>query len=79
MKLKSILYRKYETLSDIEKEFFKDNDHLRLCDATNVVYLSTQLVWIEESFESLTAKGLKTIESNPHLTAVCEDYWNNIN
>ena len=79
MKLKSILYRNFETLNDIEKQFFNDTDCLSICDATKVIYLTTELIWIEESFESLSTKGLKTIENNPQLIAVCEDYWNNIN
>jgi hypothetical protein len=80
MKLKSILYRNFETLNDIEKQFFNDTDCLSLCDATNVVYLAdTELIWIEESFESLSNKALKTIENHPkQLIAVCRDYLNSI-
>ena len=79
MKIKSILYRNFETLSDIEQQFFNDNEYLSLCDATNVVYLSTQLLWIEQEFETLSDKAIKTIENHPkQLIAVCSDYLNSI-
>ena len=80
MKAKSILYRNFSTLNDIEKQFFNDNEYLCLCDATNVVYLSTELLWLVEDFESLSTKQLKTIENHPkQLIAVCRDYLNSIN
>ena len=79
MKLKSILYRNFETLNDIEKQFFNDTDCLSVCDVSNVVYLSTELIWIEEEFEVLNDKAIKAIESHPkQLIAICSDYLNSI-
>ena len=82
MKIKSILYRNFETLSDKEKQFFEKNiDCLTICDATNVIYpsSSTDLLWIEQEFETLSDKAIKTIEKHPkQLIAVCKDYLNSI-
>ena len=81
MKLKSLLYRNFETLNDIEKQFFNDTDCLSVCDATNVIYpsSSSDLLWIEQEFETLSDKAIKAIENHPkQLIAVCRDYLDSI-
>jgi len=48
MKLKNILYRNYNSLSDNEREYYKENREkfeLNTCDITNCIYYSDELVW----------------------------------
>ena len=48
MKLKDILYRNFNTLSDVEKQFYDDNREkfeLNLCDMYNTINYSDELIW----------------------------------
>ena len=48
MKLKDILYRNYNTLSDVEKQFYDDNREkfeINLCDMYNTINYSDELIW----------------------------------
>ena len=70
MKLKNILYRNFNTLSDVEKQFYEDNREkfeLNLCDMYNTVNYSDELIWdvehlgytaiCEEAYYELTANS----------------------
>ena len=66
MKLKDILYRNFNTLSDVEKQFYDDNREkfeLNLCDKYNTICYSDELIWDVE-----------------HLgyTAICEEAYNEL-
>jgi len=48
MKLKDILYRNFNTLSDVEKQFYDDNREkfeINLCDMYNTINYSDELIW----------------------------------
>ena len=80
MKLKNILYRKFNDLSNNEKEFYtnnRDKYELNLCDKHNTVCLSQELVWIDENFQSLSNKGLKEVEDRNYV-AVSEEVFNEL-
>ena len=70
MKLKNILYRNFNTLSDVEKQFYEDNREkfeLNLCDKYNTVNYSDEMIWevqhlgytaiCEEAYKELTANS----------------------
>ena len=66
MKIKEILYRNFNTLSDVEKQFYDDNREkfeLNLCDKYNTICYSNELIWDVE-----------------HLgyTAICEEAYNEL-
>lgn len=48
MKIKDILYRKFDSLSSDEKEYYETNQEkyeLNLCDATDTIHYSSELIW----------------------------------
>ena len=48
MKLKNLLYRNFNTLSDSEKEFYKDNRdkfEINVCDKYHTIHFSDELIW----------------------------------
>ena len=60
MKLKNILYRNYNSLTNDEKEFYSENQekyNLGICDKYNTIEI--RLIYIEYDFEFLSERGLK--------------------
>ena len=48
MKIKDILYRNFNTLSDVEKQFYDENREkfeLNICDKYNTLCYSNELIW----------------------------------
>lgn len=48
MKLKNLLYRNFNTLSDSEKEFYEDNRdkfEINVCDKYHTIHFSNELIW----------------------------------
>ena len=48
MKLKNILYRNYNSLSDNEREFYKENREkfeINVCDMYHTIHFSDELIW----------------------------------
>ena len=48
MKLKNLLYRNFNTLSDIEREFYehnRDKFEINVCDKYNTIQFSDELIW----------------------------------
>ena len=65
MKLKNILYRKYNDLSTKEKQFYhlnRDKFEINLCDKNETVHYSKELIWISEDYENLTDEQIKICE-----------------
>ena len=66
MKLKNILYRNYNSLSDNEREYYKENREkfeINVCDMYHTIHFSDELIWEVE-----------------HLgySALCEDAYNEL-
>ena len=73
MKLKNILYRNFDSLTNDEKKFYDDNQekyNLGICDKYNTV--ETRLIYIEYDFEFLSDKGIEECEKN-NYTALSEE------
>ena len=73
MKLKNILYRNFDNLNEVEKQFYDDVQEkylLGVCDKYNIV--TDELVYVEYDFESLSKRGLKECEKKGY-TALCEE------
>ncbi len=73
MKLKNILYRNFDNLNEVEKQFYDDVQEkylLGVCDKYNIV--TDELVYVEYDFESLSKRGLKECEEKGY-TALCEE------
>ena len=71
MKLKNILYRNFDSLTNDEKKFYDDNREkygLGICDKYNTV--ETVLIFPECDFEELSDKGVEECEKN-NYTALC--------
>ena len=54
MKVKHLLYRKYDSLSANEKEYYEENSdkfELNLCDATNTIHYSNELIWDTDGYD----------------------------
>ena len=71
MKLKNILYRNYNSLTNDEKKFYDDVQEkhlLGVCDKYNIV--TDELVYVEYDFEELSDKGIAECEKN-NYTALC--------
>ena len=67
MKIKNLLYRNFNTLSDSEKEFYEDNRdkfEINVCDKYHTIHFSNDLIWnvehlgysavCEEAYKELT-------------------------
>ena len=73
MKLKNILYRNFDSLTNDEKKFYDDVQEkylLGVCDKYNIV--TDELVYVEYDFESLSKRGLKECEEKGY-TALSEE------
>ena len=73
MKLKNILYRNFDNLNEVEKQFYDDVQEkylLGVCDKYNIV--TDELVYVEYDFESLSKRGLKECEEKGY-TALSEE------
>ena len=73
IKLKNILYRNFDNLNEVEKQFYDDVQEkylLGVCDKYNIV--TDELVYVEYDFESLSKRGLKECEEKGY-TALCEE------
>ena len=73
MKLKNILYKKYDDLNKNEKKYYNENRdkyNLGICDKYNTV--ETRLIYIEYDFEFLSDNGIKECEKN-NYTALSEE------
>ena len=69
MKLKDILYRNYNTLSDVEKQFYDDNREkfeLNLCDMYNTINYSDELIWEVEhlGYTAICQEAYKVLTSD---------------
>ena len=69
MKLKHILYRNFNTLSDVEKQFYEDNREkfeLNLCDMYNTINYSDQLIWDVEhlGYTAICEEAYKVLTSD---------------
>ena len=68
MKLKNILYRNFDDLNKVEKQFYEDNREkygLGICDKYNTV--ETVLIFPECDFEELSDKGIEECEKNNYI------------
>ena len=68
MKLKNILYRNFDSLTNDEKKFYYDNQEkygLGICDKYNTV--ETVLIFPECDFEELSDKGIEECEKNNYI------------
>ena len=73
MKLKNILYRDFDSLTNDEKKFYDDNQekyNLGICDKYKTI--QTRLIYIEYDFELLSESGLKECQEKGY-TALCEE------
>ena len=73
MKLKNILYRNYNSLTNDEKEFYSENQekyNLGICDKYNTIEI--RLIYIEYDFEFLSERGLKECQEKCY-TALSEE------
>ena len=73
MKLKNILYRNFDSLTNAEKKFYDDVQEkylLGVCDKYNIV--TDNLIYVEYDFEELSDKGIKECEKNNYV-ALCEE------
>ena len=73
MKLKNILYRNYNSLTNDEKEFYSENKekyNLGICDKYNTIEI--RLIYIEYDFEFLSERGLKECQEKCY-TALSEE------
>ena len=69
MKLKNILYRNFDSLTNDEKKFYDDVQEkylLGVCDKYNIV--TDELVYVEYDFESLSKRGLKECEEKGYTS-----------
>ena len=69
MKLKDILYRNFNTLSDVEKQFYDDNREkfeINLCDMFNTIWYSDELIWDCEhlGFTAVCPEAYKQLTSD---------------
>ena len=72
-KLKNILNRNFDSLTNDEKKFYDDVQEkylLGVCDKYNIV--TDELVYIEYDFEFLSERGLKECEEKGY-TALSEE------
>ena len=73
MKLKNILNRNFDSLTNDEKKFYDDVQEkylLGVCDKYNIV--TDELVYVEYDFEFLSKRGSKECEEKGY-TALCEE------
>ena len=73
MKLKNILYRNFDSLTNDEKKFYDDMQekyNLGICDKYNTIQI--RLIYPEYDFEFLSERGLKECEEKGY-TALCEE------
>ena len=66
MKLKNILYRNYNSLSDNEREYYKENREkfeINVCDMYHTIHFSNDLIWDCEHLGN---------------SALCEDAYNEL-
>ena len=73
MKLKNILYRNFDNLNEVEKQFYEDNREkyeLGICDKYNTIEI--RLIYPEYDFELLSKRGIKECESKGYI-ALCEE------
>ena len=55
-KIKDILYRNFNSLSNNEKKFYEENRdkyELNLCDATNTIHYSNELIWDTDGYDAI--------------------------
>ena len=69
MKLKDILYRNFDTLLDVEKQFYKDNREkfeINLCDMYNTINYSDELIWEVEhlGYTAICQEAYKVLTSD---------------
>ena len=69
MKLKDILYRNFNTLSDVEKQFYDNNREkfeLNLCDMYNTINYSDELIWEVEhlGYTAICQEAYKVLTSD---------------
>ena len=69
MKLKHILYRNFNTLSDVEKQFYDDNREkfeINLCDKYNTIHYSDELIWEVEhlGYTAICEEAYKVLTSD---------------
>ncbi len=75
MKLKNILYRNFDSLTEKEKRFFyrtQKTQTLGLCDKYNTVQI--ELVYVEHDFEELSPKGIAECEKHGYVS-LCIEAW----
>ena len=73
MKLKNILYRNFDSLTNDEKKLYDDVQEkylLGVCDKYNTV--TDNLIYVEYDFEELSDKGIAECEKN-NYTVLCEE------
>ena len=69
MKLKNILYRNFDDLNEVEKQFYEDNREkyeLGICDKYNTIEI--RLIYPEYDFEFLSERGLKECEEKGYTS-----------
>lgn len=65
MKVKNLIGRKYNSLSKDEKQFYdevRDKYEINVCDATNIICFSCDLVWGVCGFEAISIEALEEME-----------------
>ena len=75
MKLKNIMYRNFDSLTNDEKKFYYDNQEkykLGICDKYNTVEIV--LIYPEYDFEELSRKGIEECEKNNYTSLSVEAF-----
>jgi len=75
MKLKNIMYRNFDSLTNDEKKFYYDNQEkyeLGICDKYNTVEIV--LIYPEYDFEELSDRGIEECEKNNYTALSVEAF-----
>ena len=75
MKLKNIMYRNFDSLTNDEKKFYYDNQEkyeLGICDKYNTVEIV--LIYPEYDFEDLSWKGIEECKENNYTALSVEAF-----
>ena len=75
MKLKNILYRNFDSLTNDEKKYYDDireKWNLGICDKYNII--TDELLYIDCDFEELSDKGIEECEKNNYTALSVEAF-----
>ena len=75
MKLKNILYRNFDSLTNDEKKYYADireKWNLGICDKYNII--TDELLYVDCDFEELSDKGIEECEKNNYTALSVEAF-----